>query len=656
MQAKTMYEVTLGLRESPFSAAPREDMYVPLEHVEKARRAIVRVLARGQGTALLIGGAGVGKTMLARTISAQLREQFNEVWLNGGQIGSRKALFQTLLHQVHLPFQGKDEDELRLAWLDYLSQPTISQRGLVLFCDEGQLLSGRMLEEIRLLTLPSYCGLPIVRVLLMGTGVLDERLASPKRALLEQRVASRSYLGPLSSEEVKQYVLTRLAQSGAANAEKWFGPDVWTVIRELTEGIPRLINQLIDGGLHELADRKLARLDALTLREVWAELQQLPAPPSVSGFSSQGASVIEFGALTANSTTQGTLGDLSLASGSAERTHLSRDPREFSPIAPALENHDASSEDMEESCEESETDESAQGDYIEFDLEASEELEFEESDDWGEPFKPAGRIGPHDGLADEQGRETTANDARDEVKAASEERPALVSNPFDEPFEDEEEIQDRCAKLQRATLQDAFESRQEGKFYGRYAVQSSPAETIGLLNAAAAATESGPKAQQGGTVPHFGQSPTSIHFEANANEPDGTAPSAIPVSGVADYELGGSPFGKASPLGQQSPFDFVVDVGPGVSWAELDVREASIAEASPISKGYPVDLPEGEARVGAPAFFLEPEPHFAGDADLFASPNAEIPAALEFTLNSPTRNVELRDYRLFFSELRGSTR
>ena len=646
---KAMYESSLGLRESPFSSAPREDRYVALEGAERARLTLSRTLLRGQGAAVLIGGPGLGKSTIARVVLDDVRRELTPILFTGGQVTSAKSLFRTLLHEVQLPIQGLDEDELRLAWLDFISQPQVSQCGIALFVDEAQLLSTRLLEELRLLTGPSYCGLPIVRLFLAGGPSLDERLSSPRLALLEQRIASRCYLEPLSSDEVRRYVLHRLALSGARKPEDLFASDVWSALRELTDGVPRLINLLADAGLEYMASSRCDRVDAAILRSLWADQQQFRSVGLPSG-ATPVTSVLEFGSLTKPSTGFEPSAPHETANrvkGIAEAERLNTDECALNAMlnkpvqsasdrvaittnAPASEAVDVQAlfewngQAVIELNKQSEA----------FDSEVSEGMEFDEADcEWAndEPFRPAGRIGPLDSQPVDKGIDVP------EAPPVLTVTPLLARNPFDEEFDDEELVIDQSAKLQRASI---------AQF------QRENLTDVNLTTAvkpSAASADSGP-------VPAM-LAPVSIKGHRSAEQAEAVMPGKTQAADDIDIEIGDSielgeiERGRFVPFHLEekstcavSPFDFVVEVSPGVCWNDSPLHTQAASNAAPAASGVKsVD-----------------SPHNRFNATVSLADNASAQGVAEQPLinavDAPLRNVELKDYRLFFSELRGGAR
>jgi type II secretory pathway predicted ATPase ExeA len=293
-----MYESFFHLKSRPFAAAPAVHSYFPGESIEQARQTSIRVVERAEGPVLLIGPAGIGKSLLCRLLAASFGPSFRVALLSNTQICTHKELLQNILFELGMRYRDMDEGELRLSLTDHL-RPDHDTNGLLLIVDEAHTLPIRLLEEIRMITNVVVDGQPRVRLVLAGGSRLDERFASPKLESFNQRVAARCYLQPLRWDETDQYVRTQLACAGGA-ADRIFTEDAFRAIFRASDGIPRLINQVCNHALTLACQSGQRTIDAAGIEEAWADLQQLPAPwleKSVEADSSK--AVVEFGELGA---------------------------------------------------------------------------------------------------------------------------------------------------------------------------------------------------------------------------------------------------------------------------------------------------------------------------------------------------------------------
>lgn len=300
-----MYDGCFGFNRRPFISVPQTDHYFPARAIEDSRTTLMRSIQRGEGAGLIIGASGTGKTLLCLLLAEQFRRSFQVAMLTSGRLGTRRALFQAILYELGRPYRGMDEGELRLAVIDYLTTGDGSSRGMLLLIDEAHTLPLRLLEEIRLLTNLVRGGQPLVRLVLAGAAVLEERFASPKLDSFSQRIVARCYLETFNRTETKDYIHAQVNAVGG-EAEQVFPEAACQSVFQATGGVPRLINQVCDHALllAYVAGRKT--IEPANIEEAWADLQQLPTP--WAGASQQESSengVIEFGALDDAAETKG---------------------------------------------------------------------------------------------------------------------------------------------------------------------------------------------------------------------------------------------------------------------------------------------------------------------------------------------------------------
>ena len=274
-----MYEAFYQLNGRPFVATALAAHYFRTAASESARETALRCVRRSEGTVLVVGGAGIGKSIFCSVIAQHLRPTHQVVTLAGGECLSRRTLLQSILHRLGRPFR-MEEGELRLALVDYIGGYSLPTTGLVLVIDEAQLLEVPLLEELRLLTNLVRYDQPCVHLVLAGNHEVEERLAGPRLESFNQRLAARCYLAPFSQAETRAYLAARFSACDG-RIERLLTDDAVTRIHQATDGVPRLVNQLCDHALVLGAAAGRLRLDAAAIAEAWADLQQFPAPNTV---------------------------------------------------------------------------------------------------------------------------------------------------------------------------------------------------------------------------------------------------------------------------------------------------------------------------------------------------------------------------------------
>lgn len=292
---EAMYESHFGLRRRPFASVPCVAEFFPAQTLAETRATLTRCIQRAEGTGMVVGPSGSGKTLLCQLLAEHFQHELAVVLLSSAGVSTRRTLLQGILYELGRPYRGMDEGELRLALVDYLTADEDGPPAMLLLIDDAHSLPVRLLDEIRMLGGLVTDGKPRTRLVLAGSPLLEEQLASPKLESFAQRIVARCYLEPLGRAETAQYIQ---AQVAAAGGNGIFSPDACLAAYKATDGVPRLINQVCDHALLMAYAAGRRQIGAAGVEEAWADLQQLPAPSRGAQMpAGDPISVIEFGQL-----------------------------------------------------------------------------------------------------------------------------------------------------------------------------------------------------------------------------------------------------------------------------------------------------------------------------------------------------------------------
>ena len=292
-----MYQSYFQFDARPFPAPPQADFYVPTEAWEETLRTVARAIERAEGPALIIGGVGTGKSLLCHLLAAHYQKVFQVAMLSSTRLCTSRALLQHLLFELNLPYRERSEGELRFALMEALEPSPETEHGLLLIVDEAQSLSRRLLEEIRMLTNLVRDGQARVRLVLAGTTRLEEQFAHPRMESFNQRLACRCYLESLTREETATYIQAQLQSVSGGRPIEIFDDQSMAAVHKLTDGVPRLINQLCDHALLAAAAQQATGINQQIVEIAWAKLQQLPTSFATEESAAPTSHVIEFGEL-----------------------------------------------------------------------------------------------------------------------------------------------------------------------------------------------------------------------------------------------------------------------------------------------------------------------------------------------------------------------
>jgi len=191
---------------------------------------------------VVTGEVGSGKTVATRAATAALdASRHTVIYLGNPAIGARGiyAAIVTALggtprfHKASLIPQATDA----LAAEEH-------ERGkrVVVAVDEAHLLTPDQLEELRLLTNAEMDSHSAFACLLIGQPTLRRRIKLGTFAALEQRIALRFAMPPMTPAEPSGYIAHHLKLAG--RADTLFSDDATTLIHQVSRGLPRAINNL----------------------------------------------------------------------------------------------------------------------------------------------------------------------------------------------------------------------------------------------------------------------------------------------------------------------------------------------------------------------------------------------------------------------------
>jgi|SRR6266850_1303620 len=245
-----MYLTFYGFKDEPFRLTP-DPRYLHLsEPHQAALTAVLEGIFYRKGLVMLTGPIGTGKTTLVHTALQIISDRKMPIKsaLLFNPVLTRDEFLEMMLEEfeVRCPSTSKPR---RLAALHQMLLETQRARGTaVLFVDEAHLLSPELLEEIRLLGNADTHDGKLLQIVLSGQPELLTIMQRKELSALQQRIAARANLRPLTALETRVYVAERFLAAGLQGPSP-FPPYTLEVLHDFSGGVPRLINLIGDGCL-----------------------------------------------------------------------------------------------------------------------------------------------------------------------------------------------------------------------------------------------------------------------------------------------------------------------------------------------------------------------------------------------------------------------
>lgn len=262
-----MYLSHWGLTDSPFSKDRDAHLFYQGLPQEEALARLHFLVDRGRRLGLLCGPLGCGKSLLLDVFAGQLRRGGRKVVVTSA-LGrtSRELLWEVASRFGVMPSHDAEMMTLWRAIADHVAENRWQQVDTVLLIDDVEEIGADMVTT--LVRLVEIDPTPNARwtVLLVTDTVGFQRLGE---RLLDQ-IALRIDLTPWQPQDTIDYVQHALAAAGGRPAI--VADDALTTLHDLSAGVPRHVNRLIDLALVAGAGVQLDQLDATTIQSAAEEL------------------------------------------------------------------------------------------------------------------------------------------------------------------------------------------------------------------------------------------------------------------------------------------------------------------------------------------------------------------------------------------------
>ncbi len=232
----------------PFENTPdARFLYHSAQHEEALARMSYAIQHR-KGGGLLSGVFGCGKTLIAQAILNELKsEKYRYAYISNPLLGPEELLRSILrrLKSVNLPERKTEfSADYFLELLEKILYDSNREgKKIVIIIDEAHIIEdAKVFEELRLLLNFQLQDKFLLTLLMFGQPELSLKINDYQP--LEQRIAIKSHLEPLTITDTCQYILHRLSVAG--RQAPIFSEEALRMIYDYSGGVPRRINRLCD--------------------------------------------------------------------------------------------------------------------------------------------------------------------------------------------------------------------------------------------------------------------------------------------------------------------------------------------------------------------------------------------------------------------------
>src|SRR5438034_6323868 len=261
-----------GMQQQPFNPTPDPRfLYLSEGHREGLAQLVYGVQER-KGFILLTGEVGTGKTTLLRTLLGRLDGNTASAFVFDTTLPF-EGLLEYILEDFGVAKPGESHVQRLITLNNFLMERRRAGQNTVLVLDEAQNFDLRTLEQIRLLSNFETHTDKLLQIVLTGQPELLDTLDRPELRQLQQRIGLRCRILPLTAEQTRDYIRTRLRVAGARDLGL-FSDAAIIRIAEHSGGIPRVINTLCDHCLLIGYADQIRRIDRTIVEEAIEYLEE----------------------------------------------------------------------------------------------------------------------------------------------------------------------------------------------------------------------------------------------------------------------------------------------------------------------------------------------------------------------------------------------
>ena len=243
-----MYEKFYKLKRQPFHVTPDPQFLYLSESHKQALASIMYGIEKRKGFVAITGAVGVGKTTIVRAyLEKGTSADLKLIYIFHASV-TFTDLVRTIYRELGLDLTATDLVEmvegLYLALIELYRQG----KSVVVIIDEAQNMPMETLENLRMLSNLETATDKLIQVVLVGQTELEELLGKHELRQLNQRIAVRAHIAPLSTQESYAYIEHRLSVAGLDRPTIFKKRALQSIVHE-ANGIPRTLNILCDNAL-----------------------------------------------------------------------------------------------------------------------------------------------------------------------------------------------------------------------------------------------------------------------------------------------------------------------------------------------------------------------------------------------------------------------
>ena len=261
-----MYAKHFGLKKRPFRAnAIGTDVFVG-PHIATTMAGLKKALTASDAIVSISGPVGSGKTTLVTRALDSLGKKHKTVLLARMRLDSNDVL-EFLLDELGIEEKPNGTIQKFSLFRRHLKKLAENGERLFIAIEDGVRLGTDTLAEIEALTAADAGESEGASILLMGDETLDPMLREAPLARLQQRIRQRITIASLPVAELRGY-LRHCFRLAGRDFEQIFEANAAELLHHLSDGIPRIANNLVESAMTAAADQDLDKVATTLLARI----------------------------------------------------------------------------------------------------------------------------------------------------------------------------------------------------------------------------------------------------------------------------------------------------------------------------------------------------------------------------------------------------
>jgi type II secretory pathway predicted ATPase ExeA len=247
-----MYEQCFGFSRPQFGdGMAQDDAVFRTAAARQLSRDLEIALARKDSIAVLSGIGGTGKTTIAADALKSINTRLAFACISHPPLTAHELLEQLLTDFGFEPYKKSRVERLQL-WRQFLSEMGATDTRVCLLVENVENLKPDVIASLHTLTAADAALSPGANIVFTSSQPPERLLTTEGMLGINQRIRLRHRIAPLSEQETRDYLTFKCQQAGA-DVDRTFDAEVATCLFELSGGIIRVIDNLLESTLMSAA-------------------------------------------------------------------------------------------------------------------------------------------------------------------------------------------------------------------------------------------------------------------------------------------------------------------------------------------------------------------------------------------------------------------